>query len=77
MTNLYPLALALALLLVAGVANLTSMSIGQTIVQLEAPPEQRGRVIGVYAMCSGGLRFGSGFTVGLFGAGSGCTPRSA
>jgi len=60
--------LALVLLLVAGVANMASMSIGQTIVQLEAPPTERGRVIGVYTMCSAGLRFGSGFTVGLFGA---------
>ncbi len=60
--------LALALLFIGGVANLASMSIGQTIVQLQAPPEQRGRVIGVYGMAASGLRAGSGFTVGLFGA---------
>jgi hypothetical protein len=56
------------MLFVAGVANLASMSIGQTVVQLLAPPAERGRVIGVYGMSANGLRAGSGFTVGLFGA---------
>jgi len=60
--------LALVLLVVAGVANMASMSIGQTVVQLMAAPEERGRVVGVYSMSSGGLRAGSGFTVGLLGA---------
>jgi MFS family permease len=59
---------AVLLLLVAGLANMTAMSIGQTVVQLEAPAEDRGRVIGVYAMASAGLRFGSGLTVGMLGA---------
>ena len=49
-------------------ANLASMSIGQTVVQLLAPPAERGRVIGVYGMSANGLRAGSGFTVGLLGA---------
>jgi MFS family permease len=65
-TRSYPL--AVALLFLAGVANLASMSIGQTVVQLMAPPEERGRVIGVYGMSTSGLRAGSGFTVGLLGA---------
>jgi MFS family permease len=65
-TTSYPL--ALLLLVIGGVANLASMSIGQTVVQLLAPPADRGRVIGVYGMSSSGLRFGSGVTVGLFGA---------
>jgi MFS family permease len=65
-TTSYPL--AVLLLLAGGVANLASMSIGQTVVQLLAPPGDRGRVIGVYGMSANGLRFGSGFTVGLFGA---------
>jgi MFS family permease len=60
--------LAVAALLVSGVANLASMSIGQTVVQLLAPPAERGRVIGVYGMSANGLRAGSGFTVGLLGA---------
>jgi MFS family permease len=65
-TSSYPL--ALLFLVVGGVANLASMSIGQTVVQLLAPPADRGRVIGVYGMSASGLRFGSGITVGLFGA---------
>jgi MFS family permease len=62
----YPL--SVLLLVIGGVANLASMSIGQTLVQLLAPPADRGRVIGVYGMSTNGLRFGSGITVGLFGA---------
>jgi MFS family permease len=65
-TASYPL--AVLLLVVGGVANLASMSIGQTVVQLLAPASDRGRVIGVYGMSANGLRFGSGFTVGLLGA---------
>ena len=60
--------LAVAMLVVSGVANLASMSIGQTIVQLLAPPEKRGRVVGLYGVSANGLRTGSGFTVGLLGA---------
>ncbi|HEY2791927.1 MAG TPA: MFS transporter [Micromonosporaceae bacterium] len=60
--------LAILMLLVGGVANLASMSIGQTVVQLLAPPADRGRVIGVYGMSANGLRAGSGFTVGFLGA---------
>jgi MFS family permease len=62
-TTNYPL--ALALLVIGGVANLASMSIGQTVVQLRAPAAERGRVIGLYGMSASGLRAGSGFTVGL------------
>jgi MFS family permease len=60
--------LSVALLVVGGVASLAAMSIGQTVVQLLAPPADRGRVIGVYGVSASGLRFGSGITVGLFGA---------
>ena len=59
---------AVVLLVVGGVANLASMSIGQTVVQLLAPPADRGRVIGVYGMAANGLRAGSGFTVGFMAA---------
>jgi MFS family permease len=62
----YPL--AAGLLFVSGVANLASMSIGQTIVQLRARPGERGRVLGLYGVSASGLRAGSGFTVGLLGA---------
>jgi hypothetical protein len=44
------------------------MSITQTVVQLLAPPEERGRVVGLYGVSANGLRAGSGFTVGLLGA---------
>jgi MFS family permease len=60
--------IALALLVVSGVANLASMSIGQTIVQLRAAPADRGRVVGLYGVSANGLRAGSGFTVGILGA---------
>jgi MFS family permease len=65
-TTSYPV--AIIALVVGGVANLAAMSIGQTVVQLLAPAAERGRVIGVYGMSANGLRFGSGITVGLFGA---------
>jgi MFS family permease len=61
----YPL--SLALLLAAGVCNLASQSIAQTLVQLLAPPDKRGRVVGVFNMASNGLKAGSGFTIGLAG----------
>jgi MFS family permease len=66
--------LALLLLLIAGVANLASMSISQTVVQLLAPPGERGRVVGLYGVAANGLRLGSGVTVGLFGAVVGVGP---
>ncbi len=65
-TGSYPV--AVLMLLLGGVANLASMSIGQTVVQLLAPAADRGRIIGLYGMSANGLRAGSGFTVGLLGA---------
>lgn len=59
---------AVVFLLLGGIANLASMSIGQTVVQLLAPAADRGRVVGLYGMSASGLRAGSGFTVGLVGA---------
>jgi MFS family permease len=61
-------AVALVMLFISGVANLASMSIGQTVVQLLAAPQDRGRVVGLYGVAANGLRAGSGFTVGLLGA---------
>jgi len=66
MTGSY--AVAVALLVIGGVASLAAMSVGQTVVQLLAPPGDRGKVLGVYGVSASGLRFGSGITVGLFGA---------
>jgi MFS family permease len=56
------------LLVIGGVAALANMSITQTVVQLRAPREERGQVIGLYGTSANGLRMGSGFTVGFLGA---------
>jgi MFS family permease len=61
----YPL--SLALLVLGGVANLAALSISQTLVQLLAPAEKRGRVVGVYNMFSLGFKAGSGVTIGVVG----------
>jgi MFS family permease len=60
--------IASVLLVVGGVASLAALSITQTVVQLLAPREKRGQVVGVYGMAANGLRIGSGFTVGILGA---------
>jgi MFS family permease len=61
-------AIAIAALVVGGVANIASMSITQSIVQLEAPADDRGRVYGVYGVFASGLRTGNGITLGVLGA---------
>jgi len=60
--------LALVLLFIAGVLNLTFYSMAQTLVQLRAPSQLRGRVIGLFTMSSMGLRAFSGVTVGVLGS---------
>jgi MFS family permease len=62
----YPL--AWVLLFVAGFLHLAFAAMAQTLVQLHAPPEIRGRVIGLYSMSSQGLRAFSGVTVGVVGS---------
>ena len=47
--------------------NLAFYSIAQTIVQLEAPVNLRGRLIGLFSMSAYGLRAFSGLTVGVVG----------
>jgi hypothetical protein len=74
MSRNYPV--SLALLLAAGVCNLASQSIAQTLVQLLAPAEKRGRIVGVCNMASNSLKAGSGYTIGLAGGLSGFTGRS-
>jgi MFS family permease len=59
---------ALPLLFVAGFVELAFNSMAQSLVQLNAPPEIRGRVIGVFSMAASGLRTFSGLSVGLLGA---------
>ncbi len=60
-------ALALVLLVLAGFLELSFSAMTQTIVQLNAPVNMRGRVIGLYNMSSLGMRAGSGLVVGLSG----------
>jgi MFS family permease len=65
---------AAPMLVIGGVAALASLSITQTVVQLRAPADKKGQVIGVYGVGANGMRIGSGFTVGLFGAAVGLRP---
>jgi MFS family permease len=62
----YPL--ALALLFTAGFFELAFNAMAQTLVQLNAPIDMRGRVLGLYNMASLGLRAFSGVSVGLVGS---------
>ena len=62
----YPV--ALALLFCAGFLELSFSSMVQTIVQMNAPNEIRGRVLGLFNMASLGLRAFSGICVGLIGS---------
>jgi hypothetical protein len=64
--RLYPI--ALALLFVAGFLELSFNAMAQTLVQLNAPQEIRGRVLGLFNMASLGFRTFSGITVGLIGS---------
>jgi predicted MFS family arabinose efflux permease len=65
MASSYPV--ALTLLFCAGFVELSFSSMAQTLVQLNAPPDIRGRVIGVYSMSALGMRMVSGITVGIVG----------
>jgi hypothetical protein len=55
------------LLATAGFVELSFGSMAQSLVQLNAPAEIRGRVIGLFSMAASGLRMFSGITVGLVG----------
>jgi hypothetical protein len=61
-------AVALALLFAAGFLELTFNAMAQTLVQLNAHQEIRGRTLGMFNMASLGLRAFSGITVGLIGS---------
>ncbi len=61
----YPL--ALTLLFVAGFVELSFNSMAQALVQINAPVQMRGRVIGVFSMAASGMRTFAGVTVGLLG----------
>jgi hypothetical protein len=59
---------ALVLLFMAGFFELSFNAMAQTLVQLNAPNEIRGRVIGLFNMAGMGLRAFSGISVGLAGS---------
>jgi MFS family permease len=62
----YPL--AVGLMFVAGFLNLTFSAMSQTLVQIHAPTDLRGRLIGLFNMSSNGMRAFSGLTVGVLGS---------
>jgi MFS family permease len=61
-------ALALCFLFAAGFLELSFNAMAQSLVQLNAPLDMRGRVIGLFNMASLGLRAFSGISVGLLGS---------
>lgn len=61
-------ALAVIALIIGGFARITSDSTEMSIVQLEAPDAERGRVIGAYSMFSRGMSTFSGVTVAVLGS---------
>src|SRR5687768_13635141 len=61
-------AAAVSILMLAGAFNVAYTSMAQTLVQLLAPPELRGRIVGLFNTSIMGLRAGSGFTIGVVGA---------
>jgi MFS family permease len=65
LSSSYPL--SLAALFCAGIFELAFSAMAQALVQLNAPAQLRGHIIGVYVMMALGLRFVSGITVGIMG----------
>jgi MFS family permease len=65
----YPL--SIAALVVAGGSSLIAASTSTTIVQLEAPPDRRGRFVGAAGMTAHGFQAGSGILIGLLAGGLG------
>lgn len=59
---------ALALLFAAGFFELSFNTMAQTLVQLNAPTDIRGRFVGLFNMAGAGMRAFSGITVGLLGS---------
>jgi MFS family permease len=59
--------LALLFLFAAGFLELSFNAMAQSLVQLNAPIDKRGRIIGLFNMASLGLRAFSGVSVGLIG----------
>jgi MFS family permease len=66
LTPSYPT--AVIILVLAGTFNIAFTSMAQTIIQLLAPPNLRGSMVGLFNTAMLGLRVGSGVTVGVLGA---------
>ena len=66
LTASYPV--AVALLVAAGVFSIAFTSMAQTIVQLLAPAQLRGRLVGLFNTAMLGLRAGAGLTIGIAGS---------
>lgn len=60
--------LSVVALLVGGVARITADATEMSIVQLRAPDDQRGRVIGAYTMFGPGMMTFSGISVAVLGS---------
>ena len=60
--------IAVVCLFLSGVFRLAFSAMAQTIVQLEAPTNIRGKALGLFSTAQMGLQVGSGFTVGVLGA---------
>ena len=61
-------ALALCFLRAGGLLELSFNAMARSLVQINAPADMRGRVIGLFNMASLGLRAFSGIPVGLLGS---------
>lgn len=66
LVRVYPI--AIVLLFFAGFFELSFNTMAQALVQLNAPHDIRGRVVGLYNMAGLGMRAFSGITVGVAGA---------
>ena len=66
LTASYPA--AVTLLVVAGIFSIAFTSMAQTIVQLLAPAQLRGRLVGLFNTAMLGLRAGAGLTIGIAGS---------
>lgn len=62
------LPLAVLALFIGGFARITSDSTEMSIVQLESPEKERGRIIGAYSMFGSGMMIFSGITISVLGA---------
>ena len=59
--------IAIPLMFAAGFFSLSFNAMAQTLVQMRAPPEARGRIMGLFGAASMGLRAFSGVTIGVLG----------